>query len=463
MLFRSVLHAQHLDRAEAPAAPGAYLAAAKEQARNYRDERALQLVARGLALVQARADEFALTCMRGELLHDLGSVPESIDAFRKALALAEDDRQRCRALIGIAAGDRLQDQYDEALGALEQAQSAAAKRRLTSEMANIHYLRGNLYFPLGRIEECREQHELALKYSQRADSPEAEAQALGGLGDAEYARGRVITAHEYFARCVELCREHGFGRIEVANRSMLEHTRLYFDGLRPVVGGALATIEAARRVGHLRAELNARHSAFFALIDLGEFAQAEDHIDKAHSLVERLGAWRFEATGLAFKARILGTEGRRAEARQLLQQALEIARETGITFTGPRLLGYLALVADDPKLRQQALDEGQEVLDRGCVSHNYFWFYRDAMEVGLKLGDWDSVGRYASALEAYTRSEPLPWTDLFIARGRALADFGAGRRGDAIAEGLGRARDDAQRLGLIAALPALERALASAG
>ena len=66
------------------------------------------------------------------------------------------------------------------------------------------------------------------------------------------------------------------------------------------------------------------------------------------------------------------------------------------------------------------------------MGHNYFWFYRDAMEVCLNTGDWDSVEGYAAALEDYTRPEPLPWSDFFIARGRALATYGKGRRDDAL-------------------------------
>jgi len=40
--------------------------------------------------------------------------------------------------------------------------------------------------------------------------------ALGGLGDAEYVRGRMISAYDRFRECVELCERRGLGRIEVA-------------------------------------------------------------------------------------------------------------------------------------------------------------------------------------------------------------------------------------------------------
>ena len=83
------------------------------------------------------------------------------------------------------------------------------------------------------------------------------------------------------------------------------------------------------------------------------------------------------------------------------------------------------------------------------------------MEVALELADHDEVERYAAALEDYTRAEPLPWSDFFIARGRALAAFGRGRRDAALTAEILRLRDDADRFGLKIALPAIETAPAT--
>jgi predicted ATPase len=69
-----MLRAEHLDRAEDPEAARAYLAAARSQAAEYRQEAALQLGERGLALASDRTDRFALTCLQGEILHDLGAM-----------------------------------------------------------------------------------------------------------------------------------------------------------------------------------------------------------------------------------------------------------------------------------------------------------------------------------------------------------------------------------------------------
>ena len=60
-----VLRAEHLDRAGDPAAPSAYLAAARSETAAYRYQRARDLVERGLEIATAPADIFALTCQKG--------------------------------------------------------------------------------------------------------------------------------------------------------------------------------------------------------------------------------------------------------------------------------------------------------------------------------------------------------------------------------------------------------------
>jgi hypothetical protein len=145
-----------------------------------------------------------------------------------------------------------------------------------------------------------------------------------------------------------------------------------------------------------------------------------------------------------------------------LQRGVAISRETGVGFMGPWLLGQLAATTEDAGVCQHALDEGESILRAGTVSHSHLWFYHFAMEAALSAADWSSVERYAAALEDYTRAEPLPLPAFFIARGRTLAAFGRGRRDAALSAELGRLRDDAERMGLRIALPALETALTSA-
>jgi len=116
----------------------------------------------------------------------------------------------------------------------------------------------------------------------------------------------------------------------------------------------------------------------------------------------------------------------------------------------------------DQGARRQILQEGEQILREGAVSHNHFHFYADAMDACLESKEWDEVERYAAALEEFTRPEPLPWSEFFIKRGRTLAAFGRGNRADSTLQTLRQLRGEAERVGLRMALPALDAALADA-
>jgi len=458
----SILHAEHLDRADDPATAKAYLEAAQAQAGQYRYESTLRLAERGLEAAGDRPIRYTLGCLRGDMLRRLGDSNRSIEAFEVALDVADDDAQKCRAWLGIAAGMRIVDRYDEALAALQRAEAAATEPNLATDLAQIHYYRGNIYFPLGNFDGCLEQHALAREYAQQAGSPEYEAQALGGLGDAYFVGGRMITAHDHFKRCIEVCRRNRLRRIEIANLHMLGETRLYKNELQCALDDCVAAAEPAAGIGHYRAELATRCVMAYLLYDMGRLLDAEQQCEQALIIARRLGARRFEALAHIYKGQILASKGRMSEAIERVEEAIAIGRESGITYSGPWALGVLAMITRDPAQRRRALKEGELILRQECVSHNYFWFYRNAMEACLESGEWEEVERFAAALEAYTRAEPLPWTDFVIARGRTLATSGRGGRDAATIDELRRLRDEAERIGLTTALPALEVALKTA-
>ncbi|MEE9586695.1 MAG: adenylate/guanylate cyclase domain-containing protein [Hyphomicrobiaceae bacterium] len=458
----AALHAEHLAGADDDNAPRAFLDAAREQTQHYRFERALDLTERGLALATEQSDQHGLICLKGELLLDLAEVQSSISAYQEALEKAADDVQRCEAWMGLAAGMRVATDYKEALVLLDRAESAATNHHLTPNLARLHHLRGNLCFSLGRADDCRNEHLLALKFANQSQSAEGEARALGGLGDAEYARGRMRTAHDYYSRCIDLSRKHGFGRIEVAHLGQRGFTRLYSGDWRGAKAEGLAAVEAAAKVGDRRVEMNAIGCLLHTVVDLGEYDLLEAYAEQQLALARTLGARTWEPLALAWMAIVLGAKGRQSEARELLMEAASITREVGRAFNAGRIFGALAWVmASDAAAREAALDEGEAALREGSVSHNYFWFYRFAIDALLNANDWERVERYAAALEEYTRDEPLGWTDFFIARGRALAAFGRGKRDDATVKEVQRLRDEADRVGLASALPSLEDALST--
>ena len=463
----SGLRAQHLDRAEDPGAAAAYVAAAKAGAAAFRFEPALAMLDRAKELTRPGHGQFDILCLRGEALRELARPADSIAEFRAALEVAEGAAERCRARLGMVAAMRLIDAYDEARQMLDEAEAEAeaeADGGLDRALSAIHYFRGSIYFPLGNIEGCLDEHGKALDYAVRAASPEDEAKALSGLGDAHYAGGRMKTSLEHFLRCQGLCRAHGLGRIEVGTLYMIAWTRLYQNEVEAAHDHALGAIETSIRLGHRRAEIVSRlvtAKVLYQMDDLeGAVAQARGALD----LADALGAHRFRPEALIYIGRFHKLrEGGDAEAQAVLDEAWEEAQRTSVQFIGPWVLASIAQTSTDPQRIAWALREGQALLDKGSIGHNYYSFYCGAMEVALGAGDWAECERFAAALATYTAPEPLPHSDYYIARGRALAALGRDPKDE---KPLAQARlllVEGERVGLRRAVPALAEALARSG
>ena len=454
-----VLEARHLDRADDPGAPAAYRAAAQDAASGSRFDEAIALAARGLELAADGPERAPLARARAGAELELGRTQPALDGFRLAVAAAGDDAERCRAWLGVAGALRILSRLDDAFAALDEAARARGASALPREAAQEHWLRGNLFFARGDAASCRAEHERALALARAAGSFELEIRALNGLGDAAYAAGQMGSALEYFERCSALCREHGFGRIDLSNRFMIGHCRHYlldFVGAVDAVRGAAA--ESAR-VGSRLGEMTNHESLGILLVHLGRDTEAVEELDIALALSRELGTRRYDAIILSARATALLRLGRVEEARTNAAEAVEVAHETGTGFAGAAVLGVQALVAGDATRRRAALAEGETLLARGGVAHNFLWFYRDAMEATRRAGELDEALRYAAALEAFTSAEPLPLVDFQIRRTRALVAAARGRPDRAELAAL---RDRARAAGLGAALPEFDAALAGA-
>ncbi len=455
------LQAEHLDRAASPEAPRAYLFAAKEEADQLRYESALRLVARALEIAP-QTESLPLRLLQGEILRGLGSVPESIDAYRKALATAQTQTERCHALIGLAEGLRLQDEHGKLLETLDAAGLAADAESHLSELARIMQLRGSVYFIRGEIQACLEVNARSLALSRAAQAPELEAQSLGGLGEAEFARGHMISAHTSYDRCISLGRACGNLRVVAANLSMRGQTSTYMNDLRSAMADCREAAELARKIRQPRAEMIAAIVAAY-IAELNDPIEGEKWAKASLEIARRLGARLFESINLEYLGRFAYHLGDTAKAESLIHNAIAILRESdfGMRFLAGRALGALALVTRDEEGRRSALSEGEALLQQGVPAHNYLWFYRDAIDVCLLGAHWDGAEAYATALETYTRAEPLPWSEFFTARGRALAALGRGCRKGELTQELQRLRCEAERIGFRHAQSGLEQDLSA--
>ncbi|MEZ5666596.1 MAG: tetratricopeptide repeat protein [Alphaproteobacteria bacterium] len=453
------LHAEHLARAEDPAAVDAFVAAAQALARDYRLEAALDRIRRAAGIAATASQRCRLAIEEGALLLELGTPGAAVEAYDRAIEIAPDPHALAAAQLGMAAVLRLIERVDESLPLLDAAQPALEEAGDHRAMARLEHLRGNLLFPRGRPVECRQAHERALAHARACADAELEARALGGLGDAAYATGHFTRSRDHFAACIAAARDAGIGRVDVANRPMLAIIHAIAGEPDRAMAEATAAIAAATAARQPRAEIIAHHIAMMVHLWCLRPDRVAAHFDRAEALATQLGARRFKAENLTFMGEACRLSGDNSRALALLGEAVAITRETGTDYVGAMVLGYQALAAHGrPEIRDPALAEGQALIKPGSIAHNPIFFGIAAIEAMLLAGLWPRARLYADGMEAAFAEEPVPLIAFLARRGRLLADLGErpgdpGLRGelaDCLAEG--------RRFGYAAFLQALEAA-----
>jgi class 3 adenylate cyclase/tetratricopeptide (TPR) repeat protein len=421
------LRAFHLDRANDRGAADAYRQAAEHLRAGGNLAAALEHAERGFQLVQTAADDVRLRLLLGHLKLELGSAREALAQYEAVLTSGPDIHAAAEATFGVASSLRIVDDMAGAARALDRAQATAEANGLTALQSRCHYLRGNLLFPAGKVEECMAEHRQALALAEREQSPELVARALGGLADGCYARGQMRSALSALERCIENARQAGAGAVEIANRPMLGFAQCCMMNLDAMHEAGLTARTMARQAQNRRAEIIALHVLMLVAWEADRPQEGLPYLPAARQIVAELGAWRFEGENVIFGAQLEAAAGRKKEAIEMAREAVALCREHARSYFAPAALGIGAALTDDPAERAAWLAEGEAGLAGPTLVHNHLFFRRNAIDAVLAAGKSGEARRHAAALADYTAHEPLPLTDLIVRRAELLADALDGR------------------------------------
>ncbi|WP_085317737.1 ATP-binding protein [Derxia lacustris] len=317
----AMLHALHLHRARDAAAPAALAAAARDKLALHQYPAALELARAGVAVDYAPTDPVAAHLLCGEIAARHGLTQEAHDRFAAAHDQAGDVGQRLAAAVGLARMLNLLERLDAEERLIDTSLPLAQAAGESARLAELHYLKGNLYFPRGDFATLRHHQSEALRHARGAGAVETEARALSGLGDSYYAEGRMTTAASVFRDCLALCERHGLVEIEAANRFMLGTVRLYANQTELALADALASAEIGSRAGNRRATVVSRLTAGWAWLSLGRPDAALPEIEAALALALELGVARFEPFLLESRARAHWMRGASEAARADIRRA----------------------------------------------------------------------------------------------------------------------------------------------
>ncbi|MEX1108407.1 MAG: tetratricopeptide repeat protein, partial [Dongiaceae bacterium] len=416
------LHAEHLERAEDPAAAQAYLRAAEFCETAFKPEEAMLLARRGGLVASNPAMQATLKLKEGELLHDLGQGSTALECCEAAYELSRDDSVQLRALVGQAAALRLLGESAAALAILGRAEPLAHAGD-DAVRGRMHHLRGNLHFALGQADLCRRAHEAALEIARRRADPVLEAMAWSGLGDADYAVGRWIAAAESFRRCVDLAESVNRIRIAEPNRLMWGHCLTYSAKFSDAIALMRQAVEKTLPLHDSYAEVFGFVSLSVGLSLSGNCTATEPALEQGMALATKVGAKRYEAQFLLVRAECEYFEGNRALAQELCARANTLVKETGFGFVGPSSCAHSAMAADDEAERTRFLEEGEARLAES-LAHNVPWFYRVAIEIRLEEKNWSAVdGLTERFLRFRPEGQPPRLHSMLAERARAIAGW----------------------------------------
>jgi tetratricopeptide (TPR) repeat protein len=409
------LSARHALLARDPAAADLLIEAAGRCMARYEYAGALAIADPCMNLVLDAAQRARLHMVRGHAQFALGQTAAARRSFQQAVDQAEHPSQRIEAAIHLCRTLNVLDAFEEEQAVLDRFIELARVLDDAGQLASLLHLQGNLHFPHGNFAESRRCHEIALRQALASGQLELEARALSGLGDALYAQGAMRQAHETFDECLALAVEHCMPDVEAANLSASASTRIFLGHGESAVAECRRAIGIARKIGNRRAEVVARMTAAWGLVDLGETLQAQGEVDAGLEIARTIGALRFEPAFLESQARIHWDEGRPDRARQSIRKAVECVESRGLhRYFGPWTLGTLALFTDDIAEQQAALNRGQMLLGQPTLAHNALRFLVSAAEIALVSGDRDAAWSWVDRLAQMEGHPPCSWVSYHV-------------------------------------------------
>lgn len=455
-----VLYARHMTKSGAGDSGQAHVLGARHLLRGLRYDQAIELAREGLEHTAAADLLGKLHQLIGDTLIRIGRNAEARPHFEAAERLACNASQRGQASLGIAKIQSIFDELEPALATLEQAASVALVAEDQALLADIHFQRGNVLFSLARLDACLAAHQELARYARASGSKRHAALAEGGLGDAYYLRGQMITADRHYRCCVERARACGAVELIAPHLGMQAYTTFYANRLDEGISTAEEALLIAEELHDVRGEVLAVGALTPMLVHSGDADRALELSRRGIELARQIGSKRFEADSLMTLGEAYGLKGDRALGVELEQQALRALGEEGIPHGGALIMSTMAYLCEDPTQRYAYLAEGERLLAGEAISHNILHFHQNAMRVRLEDRDWDRVEPHARALADYTRREPLPWADFYIRRARTLALLGRGERDAGLDRTLTELIREAEAAQLYSALPELTAGLA---
>lgn len=260
----------------------------------------------------------------GRAYAELGDITLALDAYRAALSTRPadiDPRGAAVTLMRIGQLHLSVADWPSAFDALEQALALTRRANDARSEASVLSNLGLAHSRVGDSDEAQRYLELALATARRASHRTVEGNALAGMGVEAYLRGDVARSRMLFEQALAVQTAISDVRGQATTLRYLASTQLAMNQPREALSSITQSLEKSQATGVSPSGL-ATLAAVHAT--LGNPSEANASYVRALERARHIRARDQEAAVLTLHARFLMGQGEYGQARQQLEQALEI-------------------------------------------------------------------------------------------------------------------------------------------
>ncbi len=202
---------------------------------------------------------------------------------------------------------------------------------------------GNSYTDLSEADQAIECYEQALAFARGINDHRGEADALSGLGTANYIGGRLNRAREYYQSALEIARTNHDQRLEAGLLGSLGAAHYALGNLGAAVELFDRQLDLAREAGDRRCESVALGGLGIAHNSLGNPKLAVELLTRQLTITRDIGDRRGEASALCNLGSAQTALNEHQLAIKYCGEALSVAREIGDRRNEANALGGLGV------------------------------------------------------------------------------------------------------------------------
>ena len=370
---------------------------------------AAEMAAAGQTAASQKKLKAALAVAEGAARTGEGRLRMAEAAFERALSLTLDKPTRADAIIGQANLHRLRDEPDLGGTCLAKADPLA---ETPEQRARLLIARGRLFYVSGKWRDSIAPYAEARRLAQLAEAPALEAEALGGLADAEYAIADMGRAETHVRAAIDAARRAGRAVDTPAQNALLAHVMIYGGRLEEGVMLGQETIAEARAVSDWRAEINAQMAIASVSFCRNDLSATRAAADRAAALAERAGAERFVFVAGLYQARVAIARHQTDCARVIIEK---LAQQQDLC-SGPnhaaQFLLLSALTTDCVNDLSKRLTEAEARITQSAAAHNALRVLPVSALMWRHLSEHNRMATSLNGLRNLAPQEDVSWSQI---------------------------------------------------